>query len=245
MSVTCDVQVLDAESTDNKKLVDDGLATVCALVKCLKAWEANPDTTPHGDPWPANLIAVFNVGLSVKVVKYPDDEDREARFRWNVAKHDVENNTVRWSTCWQKITVATSMYASFGTWDAVRKECLAHYGQGHRHTHQKWVRAAAGVSAEVLAEMKAHPKLSGRCVFDNHYLVTSPTATRNKLSIDGAKMAFQTFSVYQKQEDKKMDQETFVNVVCKGIRILEIWRKLIEKHNEAGSWRYRRYRLPD
>jgi hypothetical protein len=31
MTVTCDVQVMDAESTDNKKLVDDGLATCCAL----------------------------------------------------------------------------------------------------------------------------------------------------------------------------------------------------------------------
>ena len=138
MSVTCDVQVLDAESTDNKKLVDDGLATVCALLKCFEAWEAKSGTTPDGDPWPANLIDVFSLGLSVKVVKYPEDEDREARFRWNVAKHDVENNTVRWSTLWQKITVAASMYKKLGDRDAVRKECQATYGPGHRSTHQRW-----------------------------------------------------------------------------------------------------------
>ena len=31
MTLTCDVQLMDAESTGNKKLVYDGLATCCAL----------------------------------------------------------------------------------------------------------------------------------------------------------------------------------------------------------------------
>ncbi len=73
MSVTCDVQVMDAESTDNKKLVDDGLATCSALLLCQAARYANPDATPSRHPWPANLIDILTLGLKVKVVKYAVD----------------------------------------------------------------------------------------------------------------------------------------------------------------------------
>ena len=98
MSVLCGVQVMQAESTDGKKLLDDGLATVCALLRCLKDWVANPDAMPDGDTWPLNLVDIFKSGLPVKVVKYPDDGDKDARFRWNVMKHDGDNNGVQWST---------------------------------------------------------------------------------------------------------------------------------------------------
>ena len=50
MNVACDVQIMEAESTDNKKLVDDGLATVSALKRCKAAKDANPDATPFGYP---------------------------------------------------------------------------------------------------------------------------------------------------------------------------------------------------
>ena len=114
MSVACNVQLMEAESTDNKKLVDDGLATVSALLQCRAARDANPDATPSGDPWPANLLNIFKGGLSVKVVKYADDGDKDARFHWSVAKHDVDNNTVRWSAAWQNITVPAGLYKKHG-----------------------------------------------------------------------------------------------------------------------------------
>ena len=117
MSVVCYVQLMEAESTDNKKLVDDGLTTVSALLQCRAARNANPDATPSGDPWPANLLNIFKVGLSVRVAKYADDGDKDTQFRWNVAKHGVENNTVRWSTAWQKITVTAGLYKKFGDWE--------------------------------------------------------------------------------------------------------------------------------
>ena len=228
MSVTCDVQLLEAESTDNKKLVDDGLATVSALLQCRAARDSNPDDTPSGHPWPSNLLNIFKVGLSVRVVKYADDGDKDTRFRWNVAKHDVENNTVRWSTAWQKITVAAGLYKKHGDWEKVRQECQLIYGVGKRNTYNRWIRAASGMSAEVLSELKAYPTLPSGCIFDNSYLVTSTTATRNKLSADAAKKSFDVFARRQKEE-KDMTTETFINVVCKGLRILEIWRSLILK----------------
>ena len=69
MSVTCAVQIMETESTDNKKLVDDGLATVTALKRCKAAKDASPDATPFGDPWPATLVDIFELGLGVRVVK--------------------------------------------------------------------------------------------------------------------------------------------------------------------------------
>ena len=226
MSVMCDVQVMDMESTDNKKLVDDGLATCSALLQCQASNYANPDATPSGEAWPANIIEIIELGLKVKVVKYTDDGDKDARFRWNVAKHDVENNTVRWSTSFQKILVATSLYKKFGDWENVRSECMATYGSGKKSTYNRWIRAASGISVEVLNELKNYPKIPGGCIFDNNYLVLSPSAVRNKLTTDAAKKAFHIFAQYKQAEEKDMTTDTFVNIVCKGLRILEVCRVL-------------------
>ena len=128
------------------------------VVLCHASQEANPDAMPSGDPWPANLIEIFELGLKVKVVKYADDGDKDARFRWNVAKHDVENNTVRWSTAFQKITVAASLYNKFGQWEEVRSDCLLTYGKGKSNTYNRWIRAASGMSA---AELEKFPTAAG------------------------------------------------------------------------------------
>jgi hypothetical protein len=199
------------------------------LLRCQAWWVADPNETPSGDPWPVNLTDIFVLGLPVKVVKYAEDEDSHARFQWNVAKHDVENNTVRWSTAWQKITVAAGLHKKHGDWDIVRNDCQTIYGVGKRNTYNRWIRAASGMSAEVLSELKAHPTMPSGCIFDNNHLVTSATAGRSKLSVNAAKKAFQLYSGHKQTEDKDMTADTFVNVVCKGLRILEIWRSLMEK----------------
>ena len=71
MTVTCDVQVMDAESADNQKLVDDGVSTICALRQCQELWQQNKTTTPEGHPWSPNLVEVFSLGLAVKVCEVP------------------------------------------------------------------------------------------------------------------------------------------------------------------------------
>ena len=218
MNVACDVQVLESESTDNKKLVmDDGMATR----------HQNPDVMLCGDPWPQNLIDIFTIGLPVKVVKYTEDGDKDARFRWKVAKHDVENDTVRWSTAYQKISVVAGLYKTYGDWDKVRVECRKICGIGKKNSINRWVRAASGMSAEVLKELKDHPTVPSAFIFDNVYMVTSATAfNRHKLGVSAAKKALQ---LYSENKDKILTQGTFINIVCKGLRILEIWRSLIEK----------------
>ena len=224
MTVTCDVQVLESESTDNKKLIDDGMSTVCALVQAKATRDQNPDVMPCGDPWPQNLIDIFTIGLPVKVVKYTEDGDKDARFRWKVAEH--ENDTVRRLTAYQQISAVAGLYKTYGDWDKVRVECRKICGIGKKHSINRWVRAASGMSAEVLKELKDHPPIPSAFIFDNAYMVTSATANRNKLGVSAAKKALQ---LYSENEDKFMTRDTFINVVCKGLRILEIWRSLMSK----------------
>ena len=130
-----------------------------------------------------------------------------------MAKHDVDNNTVRWSTAWQKITVAAGLYKKHGDWEKVRNDCMATYGIGKRHSYNRWIRAASGMSAEVLRELKAYPLMPGGCIFDNSYLVTSTTASRNKPSSKATKKSCHVLAQYQKDE-KDTAAETFLNGTC-------------------------------
>ena len=221
--------MLESESPDNLKLIDDGLSTTCSLIACHAAFKSNPDATPKGNPWPGNLVDVFEKGLQVRVVEYEDDEDKDKRFRWNVAKHDAENNTVRWSSVYQKIFVATSLFKKFGDWEAVRAECKATYGGGKSDTYNRWIRAARGLSAPVLEELKKHPHIPGKMIFDNSFLVVSSANMRNRLNDTSAAQALGVFAAYTTEEGREMSVDTFANVVCKGTRLLEVWRSLIEK----------------
>ena len=220
--------MVDAESPENQKLVDDGLSTLLALLKCEEAYKVNAEAAPNGLPWTANLLEVFSSGLRVKVVKYEDDEDRDERFRWNVAKHDVDNNSVRWSSCHQKIMVPCGMFKKLGDWEAVRKGCRSAYSEGKSDSYNRWIRAAKGISPAVLEQLKKFPKIPPKFVFDNHYLVTSSTNLRNKLSDAAATRALLAYSKYNADEDKDMTSDCFINVVCRGNRLLEVWRGIIE-----------------
>ena len=81
----------------------------------------------------------------MKFVKYADAGDKDVRFRLDVAKHEVANNTVRWSTAWQKITVAAGLYKKYGDWEKVRNDCTLIYGIGNIHAYNRWTRAASGM----------------------------------------------------------------------------------------------------
>ena len=220
---------MEAESPDNLKLIDDGLSTVCSLIACHEEFKRNSEATPKGNPWPGNLVDVFEKGLQVRVVQYEDDEDRDKRFRWNVAKHDAENNTVRWSSVYQKIFVPASLFKKFGDWDAVRAECKSTYGSGKSDSYNRWIRAAKGLSALVLEELKKYPHIPGKMIFDNCFFVTSSNSIRNKLSDAAAVQALGVFAAYLREEGRDMNVDTFINTVCKGMRLLEVWRNLMEK----------------
>ena len=105
-TIACGVQLLDSED-NGRKLIDDGLSTVLAL-KAIKegAFKTDSIKRPDGQPWGPMLTEIFNAGLPVRVVAYPDDGDRDARQAWNIAKHDREQVSVAWSTVYSKVAAA-------------------------------------------------------------------------------------------------------------------------------------------
>jgi hypothetical protein len=104
ISGTRGIQILDTESSNGKKLVDDGVSTVTALQQCFKRRDEHPNCpTTDGEPWSLRLIDIFLNGLSCTVVKYADNIDRDVREAWNVARHGEESNKVRWSSVFQKL----------------------------------------------------------------------------------------------------------------------------------------------
>ena len=99
-SVACGVQVLPVEDADGASLIDDGVSTVQALAELKAAHAEGKSITDE------RLLAIFEQGLQVTVVSYPDNDDLVARRAWNTGKHDEESNTVRWLSVHLKSTVA-------------------------------------------------------------------------------------------------------------------------------------------
>ena len=127
----------------------------------MAAWEASPDSTPDGEAWSDSLVQVFRAGLQCRVVQYADNDDRDERSAWNTAKHDEESNTVRWSTLHQKLNTAAARYKKLGDWSKVSSSLLELYGPSKKATVGRWVRAARGITSEVLQELQTQPDLMG------------------------------------------------------------------------------------
>ena len=120
LSVSNGVQILDKEYGLGQKIIDDGLSTVAALKACAAEYADDSSLTREGNLWPESLVTIFRYGLSVRVVAYTDDDDLEEREAWNTAKHDEENNSVRWSTLHQKLTITKNRYKRFSDWQKVK-----------------------------------------------------------------------------------------------------------------------------
>ena len=112
--------------------------------------------------------------------------------------------------------MAAGLYKKHGDWEKVRRECQLIYGVGKNKSYNRWIRAASGMSAEVLAVLKTYRNMPSTCIFDNSYLVTSTTASRNKLSQEAANKSFLVYAAYKQKEDRDMSVDTFINTVCKG-----------------------------
>ena len=230
LTVACGVTILETEASDGKKIIDDGVSTVKALLACKDFFyaEQQEGLEPEENdatPIPKNLAAVFEHGLEVKVIKYTDDDDREARICWNVARHDEESFTVRWSSVSQKVQAAQVWCRRHGDWATARAAMLDFYGGGKEHAIGRWLRAAKGMDPETLVALAAYPKLKGSYVWDNSYLVLSSTRSRDKLSPAFAAAALQV----AEENSAELTAATFVEKACKPMRLIEVWRTLMCK----------------
>ena len=220
LTVACGVTILDKEGNDGKKLIDDGVSTVMALLACQAFFAGQPDVeVPH------NLADIFDNGLTVKVVEYSDNDDREARECWNVVRHDEESFTVRWSSIHQKISSALMHHRKTGDWTQAKTAMLEFYGEGKEQTVGRWIRAAKGMDKGTIDLLKLYPKVKGAYVWDNPFLVVSNQQTRSKMSVPFAADAFKLLM----EHDQELTARGFVERVCRPLRLLEVWVSLMSR----------------
>jgi len=171
----------------------------------------------------------------VRVVRYPDDDDVDVRFAWNVAKHYEENNTVRWSNTVQWSTVAAQigvpvrLYKRHGCWTKVSQQLEELHGPSKKNTLGRWIRAARGMHPEVALDLANYPQLPATAIYDNEYMVLQNDRSRYRLTASGAKAVLAAWKVAQEELDVKVSSTAFVNTMCRGMRILEVWHSFLIK----------------
>jgi hypothetical protein len=158
ISVICDIRVLDTKSVAGHRLVDDGVSTIRALVRCWHCFQAFPNSS-RGKPWSPYLVHIFTNGLPCMVVKYSDDNDRALREAWNIARHDSQANTCRPSSFFQKFRTVKERYFWCGNWDVTTQILERFYGSGSRKMVGRWVRAVQATDETVCGTLKRFPEL--------------------------------------------------------------------------------------
>ena len=177
-----------------------------------------------GEPWSEEIVQVFTVGLAVKIVSYPDNDDRPLRICYNVVKHDMESNNVRWSTVHQKISCVLAQYQRHNDWTICQNMLLAMFGSSKKITLLRWIRCAKGLDAAVAAQLEHMPNVKQGLVFDNDYLMGTGAKMRMKM---GASFALKALSYAGGLADCTV--ESFTDQVCKPLRVLEVWVLLMKK----------------
>ena len=234
LGVTCGVQILEKENSHGQKVIDDGVSTVAALKACAATYATNNELTPNKEVWSESLATIFRNGLPVRVVAYKDDDDREAREAWNTAKHDEDNASVRWSTLHQKLTVVVNRFKKHGDWQKVKTSLVELYGPAKVSTVGRWVRAAKGMSQEVIESLKTYEDLKGNFLWDNAYIVASPSHTRSQLTPQYAIKALDTLR--ERMSSEPLSSQTFQEKICVPMKIVEVWRALmIKRYGSVAS----------
>ena len=164
------VQILEKESGLGQKIIDDGVSTVAALKACAAEYADDSSLTREGNLWPESLVTIFRYGLSVRVVAYTDDDDLESREAWNIAEHDEENNSVRWSSLHQKVTAVRKLYKRLSDWRKVKASLVERYGPGKGPTIGRWVRAGKGMDDPVFEELQLYARRARRARGDPHFM---------------------------------------------------------------------------
>ena len=170
--------------------------------------------------WPESLVTIFRYGFSVRVVAYTGDDDLESREAWNTAKHDEENNSVRWSSLYQKLSIVRNRYKRLSDWQKVKASLVELYGPGKAQTIGRWVRAGKGMDEAVFEALKLYEDLKGAYLWDNPYIVSSPSHTRQKLTSTYASKALAMLQ--ERSEIEPLSSQMFQDKICKPMKILRL-----------------------
>ena len=146
-------------------------------------WRSDDERDPNGEQWQQNLVDVFEEGLPVKWLVYEDDS-LALRKLWNIGKHDESNNKFDASSIAQKVDAELDALRAAAR-DATRAKAdmLAVLGDGAASNIKRWIRAAAGCHADLLAELQSMPWLPEGFVFDNVFIVGGGAERGNQLAL--------------------------------------------------------------
>ena len=225
MHVFADICLLAATDMDGKRIVDDGLATITALLAMYVAFVEDADATPSREPWPANIVNIFEQGVPCTTHEYEEDTDLDLREAWNAAKHDEESNKFKKTPVATFISIATKCFGKHGAnWTNASKALLDIYGAGRASSVYRWVRAARYLPRAVAAELANYPDISAAFIFDNYYLLGTGAHESQKLTPPYAIQALQ-----MAQDDVSMGAKDFQEQICKPLKVVEAWSYLMIK----------------
>jgi hypothetical protein len=175
-----EVCLLQKTDEDGKWIIDDGLATTRVLADLERSWKEDGGKDPTGEPWHHNLVDVFEKGMPVKWLVYEDDT-LALRKLFNIGKHDESNNKFDASSVAQKVEAAQdALRAAGGDAQRAKNDMLAVLGGGAMSNIKRWLRASAGLAAEVVAELHTVAWLPEAFIFDNYFFVGGGATSSDK-----------------------------------------------------------------
>ena len=217
-------------------VINNGLSTICALVSLqqeltreLAVPGVNTDDVKAS--WPANLQRIFDIGVMVDFVEFPDAADDDLRFAWNAMLHDVDSNKYTVTSIHNKIEVVLRYVKRVpgGDYQQVMKELLKVYGTSKKTTVWRWVNGAQSIAVSVLKTLDLKPSLPQHYAFDNKYVVGGQgDAAKLKLPESFASKAF--LLLFDKLEgNTSVSAKDFQGEYCEPMRRLSAWESYVTR----------------
>ena len=177
--------VLEKTDAEGHYIIDDGIITHSALKELYADYLLNAVFEPDDKEAAidSKLLDIFTNGYKVKVVKYPQDDSRDARVVYQAGKHNVDNN--RYKITSVSIIIETGEYA-LRLNDKIKTKAMsyltAQYGKSSKSTSWTWITASEQLAPEVRASLKSLDKVKPSLIILNHYFVGNTTNAKERLS---------------------------------------------------------------
>ena len=223
-----EVSLLQKSDEDGKWIIDDGLATTQVLADLERKWKEDGGKDPTGEPWHQNLVDVFEKGMPVKWLVYEDDT-LALRKLFNIGKHDESNNKFDASSVAQKVEAAQdALRAAAGDASRARNDMLAVLGDGAMSNIKRWLRASAGLAAEVVAELHTVAWLPEAFIFDNYFFVGGGATSSDKQLLPYFQL--KALELTRKNRDDNEGKltyiaKTFTVEVCHAMKLVDLWKR--------------------
>ena len=236
---------LKKATTDGNTLLVDGKHCIQALKEIKKLLDAHAgDGDAHAGDGDAHdgetdelvlsptLAKVFEEGVTVTVLAFPDSNDDDAILAWVVAIHDVEVNTFKPCSMADLVDVAERLRVKQpgGKWKDAQSALEKVYGHGRRMFVYRMVSCAQSLDKAVL-EALSKAAIPNSWIFENKYFLGHGADASMRMS-----KSTQICVIGIGQEDLESGTacswKTFRDETCMAYRHAELW--LASKRKVSG-----------